>query len=80
VPKISDEPLTKIEQTLFTSDYATLKRLYGGPGNVGVNKVIRTVVRTFVRQLTANATANIDEIENSNATRNLVEVAKEFVE
>ena len=68
MPKITDEPLVKTEQTLFASDYEVLKRLYGGHRGIGVNKVIRTLVRTYVRKIGETSTASIDQIESLDVT------------
>jgi hypothetical protein len=65
MPKITDEPLVKIQLTLFKKDHEALRQIYGA--DFGVNRAIRTIIRTFITQTNAQADAKINASEAASA-------------
>ena len=51
MPKITEEPLVRIQLRLFESDLAELRQIYSQ--TIGVNDAIRTIIRSFLTQAKA---------------------------
>ena len=61
MPKISEEPLTKLLIQPFASDVAFLRSMF--KNTVGVNLVIRNLIRSYVTHAKAEAAKQIDKGE-----------------
>ena len=61
MPKISEEPLTKVLIQPFASDVVFLRQMF--KNTVGVNLVIRNLIRSYVAHAKAEAAQRIDKGE-----------------
>ena len=66
MPKISEEPMTKVLAQPFASDLEFLRQMFSK--NIGVNAAIRNIIRSYVIHTKAEAAKHIDEIEAQGAT------------
>lgn len=78
MPKISDEPTTKLLAQLYDSDLAYIRSVFGGDRRV--NFIIRQIIRTWVTHAKAQAALNIDAREGASAGAEVFEEASEIPE
>lgn len=70
MPKITDEDLEAIQVRLFKADLDYLRSLY--KGSFGVNRAIRNIIRVYINQTKAAAADNIDALEATPATEDVL--------